>query len=492
MTDSVEATPDGPAATTDSAAGTPDGPVATTDRPAATVDSSAAVSPPAPTWREPLLLGLIVLLALVNGLIWSAVVPPWQTPDEPKHFEYVRLLAEGHGLVAFASEAEAGDPELQRWILASMDAHQFWWYGRAPGYDPDQPPQRFADVWLLGSHTAFYRASPAYYWLLARLQPGDRLLGLYLARLVSVLLGALTVLFVGLAARELFPDDPLVRYGAPAFAALHPMFAFAFAGVNSDALVNCLAAFAFLLLARLLARGANPARLVLLLAVVVAAVLVKRTALFLVPTLLVALLFWLALRRRRPGLTLALAGGVVLLALAGLAQWGASGGWERLPQDVRWTALRYFFNEPDQPARVAAFLQANGVGSVIGKYLWGIHNTFWGSFGWQVIHFPGWLYVLLAAVGLSRRRRRHPPRPGARRTRRRPRHAPHQRRGGAGSRLGRHGLLRVLPAPAVPAPAPGPLPHGRHGGHRRSWSLPAWAPGCPPRAAWPGSGRWWW
>jgi 4-amino-4-deoxy-L-arabinose transferase-like glycosyltransferase len=359
--------------------------------------------------RRPALLGLITLLSLVNGLLWASIVPPWQAPDEPKHFEYVRLLKEKGELVAFATEAEAADPELQRWILASMDAHRFWFYGRAPGYDPAHPPTRFADVWLQGSHTAFYRSSPVYYWLVARLQPADRLTGLYVARLVSVLLGALTVLFIGLTARELFPDDALVRYGAPLFAALHPMFASSFAAVNNDTLAHCLTAFAFLLLARLLVRGANPARLILLVAVIAAAVLTKRTTLFLVPSALCAVGFWLALRRRRPAVALGAALALVLVAGLGLWQWWATGGWERLPQDLRWTALRYFFNEPDQPGRVMAYLRAQGIGPVMGEYLRGMHDSFWASFGWQVVNLPALSYVLLggllvvALVGAARR-----------------------------------------------------------------------------------------
>lgn len=358
----------------------------------------ANVTPTRPA-RSPL-LGLITLLALVNGLVWAAVLPPWQAPDEPKHFEYVRLLKERGELVAFATEAEAADPELQRWILASMDVTRFWWYGRAPGYDPARPPSRFADVWLQGSHTALYRSSPAYYWLAALVQPGDRLLGLYVARLLSVLLGALTVLWIGLAARELFPEDPLVRYGTPLFAALHPMFAASFAAVNNDALVHCLTAFAFLLLARLLVRGANPARLILLLVVIAAALFTKRTALFLLPTALCALGFWLVLRRRRPAV--ALGAGLAVTVLAALVgwQWWAGGGWAQLPEDLRWTLLRYFFNEPDQPGRVLAYLQAQGVAPVMREYLWGMHNSFWGSFGWQVVNLPALLYVILAAVSL--------------------------------------------------------------------------------------------
>lgn len=357
----------------------------------------------------PLILGWLVLAALVNGLLWMALVPPWQTPDEPKHFEYVRLLAEGDRLVAFAGEAEAADPELQAAIVRSMGAHDFWWYGHAPGYDPARPSLRFADLWLGGSHTAFYRSSPAYYWLVAQLQPADRLAGLYAARLFSVLLGVLAVLLAGWAAREIFPEDPFVRYGAPVFVAFHPMFAFLGSGVNNDVLLNAAAMFVFLLVCRLLARGANPARILLLAAAVVAAVAIKRTALFLVPTALVALLAWLALRGRRHGTAVAAALGSLGALVVGGWVWWTSGGAESIPQAWRWNLQRYFFNEPDQLDRILAYLRAPEIGPILVEYQWGLLGDFWGSFGWQLVRFPAWLYAglgiltLVALAGALRR-----------------------------------------------------------------------------------------
>ncbi len=357
---------------------------------------------------SPLVLGWLGLAALLNGLLWLSLVPPWQAPDEPKHFEYVRLLAEGERLIAFASEAQAADPALQAAIVRSMDEHAFWWYGHAPGYDPAHPSPRFADLWLGGSHTAFYRSSPVYYWLASLVQPADRLTGLYTARLLSVLLTFVAVLLAGWAARELFPDDPFVRYGAPVFVAFHPMFAFLGAGVSNDALVNAAAMFAFLLVCRLLARGASPARLLLLVLAVGAAVAVKRTALFLVPTALVALLAWLALSARRHATAVAAAlGSLAVLALGGWLWW-STGGAGAIPQAWRWSLQRYLFNEPDQLDRILAYLRAPEIGPILLEYQAGLFDDFWGSFGWQLIRFPAWLYLglglatLAALAGLAR------------------------------------------------------------------------------------------
>ncbi|HEY80691.1 MAG TPA: hypothetical protein G4O05_06380, partial [Caldilineae bacterium] len=38
--------------------------------------------------------GLILLLALLNGLLYLFLVPPWQHYDEPGHFEYAWLIAD--------------------------------------------------------------------------------------------------------------------------------------------------------------------------------------------------------------------------------------------------------------------------------------------------------------------------------------------------------------------------------------------------------------
>ncbi len=365
-----------------------------------------------PVRRPPLLLGRLILLALANGLLWASIVPPWQAPDEPKHFEYIRLLAEGDGVVVFATESEAADPELQSAILRSMDQHHFWWYGRAPGYSADAPPETFADAWKLGSHTAYYRASPAYYWLASLIQPADRATGLYAARLLSVILGALVVLLGGLMAREAFPDDPLIRIGTPAFLALHPMVAVVHSGVNSDALVNALVAVALLVATRLVVRGAAPASVVALLLTLGAAASVKRIGLAVAPALLAAVAARAALRARRPGRIVVGVGVAGILLAAACAAWLASGAPAPLPEAWRFALLRYLFNEPDQAERIAGVLRTPAAWRHLLGFGALIIDGFWGRFGWEVIALPrplAWSLnagAILAAVGLVRGARR--------------------------------------------------------------------------------------
>lgn len=353
--------------------------------------------------RPRLLLGRIALLGIVHALLWAVLLPPWQAPDEPKHVEYVRLLARGGPLLAFASEDQGADLGLQREILASMTRHRFWWYGRAPDFDPAAPPTRFSEVWPLGMHSALYRSSPAYYWLAARLQPPGLEAGLYAARALSALLFGLVVLAAGLAARALFPDDPWPRYGAPLLLALSPMAAASHAGVNPDALTSALLALAFLAAVLAVARGLSAGPLLAMAGAWGAAVLVKRTALATTPMLLAAPLAAAALSARRPGRALAAAGGAALaLALGGAALLRA------LPREARWTLLRYAFNEPDQPARILEALLRPEAWPYLAGFLRRIHDGAWGVYGWEAVRWPApasWLYLaltLLAAAGLLR------------------------------------------------------------------------------------------
>lgn len=350
------------------------------------------------------MLGRIILLALANGLLWASLVPPWQAPDEPKHFEYIRLLAESDGVVVFATEDEAADPELQSDILRSMDDHDFWWYGRAPAYSAESPPQRFAEAWILGSHTAYYRASPAYYWIASRLQPADRLPGLYAARLLSVVLGALVVLVGGIMAREAFPDDPLIRIGTPAILALHPMVAFAHSGVNSDALVNALVAIALLIAVRLVIRGAAPARVLALALALLLAASVKRIGLAAAPALAAAVALRGAIHARRPGRwVIGLFAASAGLAVAGVA-WLAAGAPAPLPEPVRFTLLRYAFNEPDQAQRIAGVLMTPAAWPHLLGFGGQVIDGFWGRFGWEAVALPrplAWSLHAVAVVAIA-------------------------------------------------------------------------------------------
>lgn len=39
-------------------------------------------------------LALLIALALLKGILYTAITPPWQAPDEPKYLEHLWLVHE--------------------------------------------------------------------------------------------------------------------------------------------------------------------------------------------------------------------------------------------------------------------------------------------------------------------------------------------------------------------------------------------------------------
>ena len=100
-----------------------------------------------------------LLLALIGcylaiGLAASLLIPPWQSPDEPTHFEYARGLAIGN---------TAETPVIQAPIIASFYRYRFWDYRDVPA--PNPAPASFSELQrLLLRQTD---KAPLYYWLAA-------------------------------------------------------------------------------------------------------------------------------------------------------------------------------------------------------------------------------------------------------------------------------------------------------------------------------------
>ena len=62
--------------------------------------SLATEGSPQKTWLiSPQRIGLyLAILAFLHGLVYLALIPPWQAPDEPQHFWFIKYLADGKGL----------------------------------------------------------------------------------------------------------------------------------------------------------------------------------------------------------------------------------------------------------------------------------------------------------------------------------------------------------------------------------------------------------
>lgn len=229
--------------------------------------------------REVRLLACLLALFICRAIFASAIVPPWQGPDEPTHFALARLLAERQldtaVLVKLPDESFATtiERDLQRGVLMSMARHRWWEaYG---GQAPEPLPTSFRQIQRLG--VGVY-AQPLYYGVSAatlRITQPSSLEAEYLhLRVLGVVLSVVALSFGWAGTRLLF--GPTVAVGATAIGALHPQFLLTAMSVNPDALLNVWGAFMWWQVARLTRGHRLAMSLVLLLIAAAAAVLTKR------------------------------------------------------------------------------------------------------------------------------------------------------------------------------------------------------------------------
>lgn len=206
-------------------------------------------------------------------------------------------------------------------------------------------------------------------------------LTLHLWRMVSVLLGFLTVLATVHTVRLLFPDHPRWALGAGALVAVNPMFLFIAASVNNDNLVNALTAAGLWLLAARFRKGFSPPRAVLLGLTLGAGALAKLSGLALWPLALILLLgvAWREGQWKRGFLE---AARVFAIALALCGWWF----WRN------WTLYR-------DPFGLSVMLEMVGRRSAtpadLLREFQGFRRSFWGVFGWMNVLMPDWTYTVL-------------------------------------------------------------------------------------------------
>ncbi len=341
------------------------------------------------TWKH--VFGLAVVVGALHMLFYAWWVPPWQFPDEPRHFEYVRLVGEWGRTAGYNEE----DPSLQAAIIRSMARFDFWRFGFAIGGYVQHRDQVFAEIWLPGYKNVHGHA-PLYYILMGiglSFLPRDALLTqLFLTRLLSVLLGTLSLLLIGFTGYVL--RGWRLAAGLTIFAALLPGHAFINASVNNDVLAETFSLVTVLAGVLIVTRGLRPAFVGTLLVGLVLAVLTKRSTVFLIPYGAFALLLgaWTHYRtlreRARPVVLL----GVVLVSTAFVLGVGY--------------ALWHFqlLNLPQGRATVTKLLNGEYF-SKLGEVPWWddlvvVFQSFWARLGWLNVYLPREGYLALLAVSV--------------------------------------------------------------------------------------------
>jgi hypothetical protein len=385
--------------------------------------------------RVPTVAWLCALAALANGFAWSLIVPPFNVPDENAHYAYVAQVAE-RGSLPHLIPSEALLSPAEDTMLSAIGFFRIVGEPRnpAPFTEPQQQSIEKIDAEKLsprGSENALSATSnPPLYYLLQVIPfklvgTGKVLDRLAAMRLLSVLMGAITVLLVFLFLRELLPRWPFAWSAGALMVAFQPLFAFISAGVNNDNLIYLCSAGLLWGLARAFRRGLTPANGLLVGGFLGAGLVTKFTMLGFIPAvaLALALLLW----RARANIARVWRGGALLLA-------GAAG-----PAILYVVLNRLIWHRGAVPGGVGSVASTVGhkfnfreelshVWQLFLPHLWmhpqfpsvPVWDTWWfkgfiGKFGWLDYTFTWWVYrlalVLLLIVGvlaigeLVRRRR---------------------------------------------------------------------------------------
>ncbi len=354
--------------------------------------------------------GLPVLLAIITlafGLVYLAVIPPWGGPDEPRHYEYVRLLHDKNRLVSWSDV----DPKVVQEIIRSMDDVNYWkwgvsvWQRAKPGELPTDFGQIYRTAHQLHQPPLAYLLYLAPFKLVAQSSINVQL---YAMRLVSILLNVVVVLAAYVIGRELFPNDQSMALTLPVFVMLLPQHLFLHSIVMNDHLAEAAQAWMFVLIVRTFRLGLSLPRVLGVLLLLAIGIGAKRTALYGLPILAFAFLVYMfvhwgggRLTNTQKSARLALTVIGACLMLVGLVytwQWISANNLYLQDYIVR---LFLFLPTEEFPFELDARVLEPAAFGLYASYLKDMFITTWGHFGWVNIQLGVRVYWGFATLSLA-------------------------------------------------------------------------------------------
>jgi 4-amino-4-deoxy-L-arabinose transferase-like glycosyltransferase len=371
-------------------------------------------------------VGAIAVVAFLNGAAWALITPAWHGPDEPDHFAYAQSVAE-RGQTPDKQQSDA--PAFSTRSVVALDAARTY---SVVGLGDTRPPWLDADEAHYRSRLArtpgrehdgggfLYATSshlPGYYLLTlpayALADSQSTFSELTAMRLVSALLGAVAAMCAFLTVRELAPRREWLAVAAGVLVAFHPMLAFMFGVVNNDAAVNAGAALLVFLLVRGLRRGLSVPLAIALGATLALLPAMKATGAALYPAALVGIAGMVWRRRstadlRGYGVLAGVAAAVLAIRAAvvsalegptavvagGVGGASVGGTITRVLEDPN-----TFFSYTWQ-----MFLPRLWFMNDLHVQKWPAFDVFieggWAAFGWLVVRFPQWVYLVIAGVSI--------------------------------------------------------------------------------------------
>jgi hypothetical protein len=358
--------------------------------------------------QERWLIGLLLVIMLVKGALWSLAFPLWQGPDEDDHYAVIQFIGENGRLpdeadvwlpdeVAFSRElADVGrldyNPEQrQGWSSQPLGLREA---------EFDALPRTSRTSTETQVTAKLMHATPLYYLLAAvpyRLVGYEQnlLVRMQVQRLFAVLLSSPIVLVAYLLVRLLFPNNQSLRLTIPILVTFHPQLTQMTAVISVDGFFFVLYALLIYFCVRVLRDGLDRKTAVFIGLTFAAAFLIKPTINGFVPLVALVVVYdwWRRKGERWPVFWAAVVMNVIILPPAA---WWMARSW-RLNQDL------FYFNPVVEGHRIIQnpFYDYQFWPHMIDFYqsVWGgLFVTWWAHFGWVDTPLPPWVYHLLRVL----------------------------------------------------------------------------------------------
>ena len=228
---------------------------------------------------------IIMILALVHGMLYVFLVPPWQHYDEPNHFEKVWLTATREGL------PEIGDfnPHLTYEVLESMIRYGFYDnLGFQPELGTPYDHKAIPGYSQLGGQPFYYLILSVPLRFVLNMDVTNQM---YVLRLVSLVIYLCTILIAWRLASEISPPQHPIRILTPLTLALFPGYVDIMTSINNDVGAVLVMSLSLWGSVRLIARGFSILNFVLAFVPAVLSIYTKSTAVVSLIILPIALLF---------------------------------------------------------------------------------------------------------------------------------------------------------------------------------------------------------
>ncbi len=322
----------------------------------------------------PLLLGLYLLLSLG----FSVIVPLGEAPDEVSHYAYIDYVR-SHWQMPTPEGPVVGESH-QPPLYYLIGALATFWI-------PNKNFQVIAnpDLALDNPQTPNLLLHPRREDFPYR---GD-VLAWHIVRVLSILMGAVTVWATWRLATEFFPMRPALALASAAFVAFLPEFVFISAAVNNDNLVVMLSSLALLQIVRLTRRPVSARAAVILGIILGLATLTKLSGLVLWLFATLAFFYWACKQGDRKKFVAPFA---LCFGIAGLivAPWLLY-NWFNLGDPLGWSRLLAVTPVRQVPITLTDWASVAQ----------GLFTSFWGRFGGALqIKLPDVVYGGLGLVGL--------------------------------------------------------------------------------------------